>query len=416
MGQASADYRNIKTIIAKGDAAARAALAAAPDTPPEVLYYLAENAEAAVRRAVAENPATPPQADARLARDPDVSVRCALARKAVGEGLDAEARRGLWRMGFTILETLARDKAVRVRKVLTEAFAAPADAPRGIVVGLARDKAESVAAPVLRRSPVLTEDDVIEILDDAAPEWAQRAIAERPALPARVSAALAERGSVPAVASMLANDGAEIADATMESLAERAAEVSEWQAPMVARPGLTDSVLLSLARVVAAPLLALLRARADVGPELGRRIDRAAAEGAGNGGATQAPSRGQADGPGAGGAASAVASRARALHEAGRLSDAALAASLETGEHDFVIEALALRAALPPPRVRRMVRAASGRTMMALAWRAGLSARFGLDLQRDLARIPPPALLYARDGLEFPLTIAEMKAQLALFE
>jgi hypothetical protein len=63
-----------------------------------------------------------------------------------------------------------------------------------------------------------------------------------------------------------------------------------------------------------------------------------------------------------------------------------------------------------------MIEAKSGRTMMALAWRAGLSARFGLDLQRDISRVPPAALLYARDGLEFPLTIAEMKAQLAIFE
>jgi hypothetical protein len=63
-----------------------------------------------------------------------------------------------------------------------------------------------------------------------------------------------------------------------------------------------------------------------------------------------------------------------------------------------------------------MVEAKSARTMMALAWRANLSARFGLDMQRDLARIPHNALLNARDGLEFPMTIAEMKEQLAIFD
>ena len=133
----------IRTVIEQGDVDARVALASDPRTLPEILFFLVKDPDARVRRAVAENPATPIKAGPLLARDDDIGVRCALARKVVGDGLAAEERRNMWRMGFTILETLARDQIVRVRRVLAEAFQSPPDAPREIVLGLARDTAQS---------------------------------------------------------------------------------------------------------------------------------------------------------------------------------------------------------------------------------------------------------------------------------
>ncbi|MGY9018523.1 MAG: hypothetical protein ACKVHX_03525 [Alphaproteobacteria bacterium] len=114
-------------------------------------------------RLVAENLSTPNQADVMLSRNEDVSVHCALARKIVGEGLDDDEKRNLWRMGFTILETLLRDQLVSVRRILSEAFSSPSDAPREIFMGLARDADQEIAAPVLSGSP----------------DWAKCAIAER---------------------------------------------------------------------------------------------------------------------------------------------------------------------------------------------------------------------------------------------
>ena len=79
-----------------------------------------------------------------LSRNEDVSVHCALARKIVGEGLDDDEKRNLWRMGFTILETLLRDQLVSVRRVLSEAFSSPSDVPREIFMGLARDADQEI--------------------------------------------------------------------------------------------------------------------------------------------------------------------------------------------------------------------------------------------------------------------------------
>jgi uncharacterized protein (DUF2336 family) len=179
MATAAKQYQELGGILQSDDDAARKALAADPTTPPEVLYFFAEKGEVEIRRIVAENPSTPNQADVMLSRDDDVSVRCALARKIVGDGLDDDTKRNLWRMGFTILETLLRDQVVSVRRILSEAFRSSPHAPREIVVGLARDTDQEVAAPVLSKSPVLTEADLAELIEVGAPNWAKCAIADR---------------------------------------------------------------------------------------------------------------------------------------------------------------------------------------------------------------------------------------------
>ena len=408
MAQAAIDYTRARTVIEHGDVDARIALAGDSRTLPEILYFLVKDPEARVRRAVAENPATPIKAGPVLARDDDIGVRCALARKVVGDGLAAEERRNMWRMGFTILETLARDQMVRVRRVLAEAFQSPPDAPRAIVLGLARDTAQEVAGPVLQHSPVLTDDDVVSIVRDGAPDWAQEAIASREALSPAVSRAISAAGSVPAVARMIGNRAARIDEPTMDGIVDQAIEVPEWQGPLVARPRLSQGVLARLASVVASPLLGLLRQRLDLEPATAAAIDRTIESRKDESAASAAPPvRGRGESP---------AHRVRRLHKARALNDNSIGVALENGDHGFVIEALALRAGLPSARVRRMVAIRNGKTMMALAWKAGLSARFAMDLERTLARVPPRAIVNARDGLDFPFTPGEMTRHLALFE
>ena len=173
------EYDREKHLARHGGVAERAAISARTDLPPELLYFLAQDADAAVRTAIAANRATPPQANNLLARDADFGVRCALAHKAVGDGLPDADRRALWRMGFTILETLAMDQVLRVRKILTGALSRDREAPRPVILTLARDVEQEVAAPVLENSPVLTDGDLIDIVEGDAPGWAQEAIAGR---------------------------------------------------------------------------------------------------------------------------------------------------------------------------------------------------------------------------------------------
>jgi hypothetical protein len=52
--------------------------------------------------------------------------------------------------------------------------------------------------------------------------------------------------------------------------------------------------------------------------------------------------------------------------------------------------------------------------MTALAWKAGFTARFAMELQKRLSRIRPPSILNARDGIDFAMTQGQMTEQLAM--
>lgn len=452
MTAAAVEYNRAINIVRGDNVEERLALASNPRTPPEFLYYLCDDPDVGVRRAVGENPSTPNKADAKLSKDDDISVRCAVARKIVGDGLDAASRRDMWRMGFTILETLMRDNVVKVRRILSQALKSDAEAPHQMVLGLARDKDEDVAAPVLRESPVLTDEDMMSIIEDGSQGWAQEAIAGRDSLSPALADKLIERGEAKAVAGVIANPGSSLSEPTLERLVDRSETVKELQPPLVGRKNMSGGLLGKLARFVAQPLLATLCGRTDLDEQSARAINgaiearddkpevRATATKQANApsGAKSAkgktlsarlseiksiaakPSRAKPSDTKQGDSsftdAGTPEARARGMFKRGTLTDEIVGAALDRWESNFVMEALALRTGYPAEKVRRMVRVKSARTIVALAWKAGFSARFAMDLQRQLANILPTKIINARDGVDYALTTKEMENQLSLFD
>ncbi|MEE8166121.1 MAG: DUF2336 domain-containing protein [Myxococcota bacterium] len=404
MGAQEARYDNVKDLASHPDPEIRTHLASNPKTPAEILYFLAEDVSPVVRRAVAENPVTPRQADTLLSRDSDYTVRCLLARKIVGAGLPKDDRSQLWRMGFTILETLARDTLVRVRQTLAEAIKDQPSAPRPIILELARDPEREVASPILRNSPVLTERDLVDIASGDAPDWAQTAIAERRTVEADVSEAIVTRGDVPAITHLLKNKHAVIDDRTIERVVDGAEKVVEWHEPLVARPSLPGGAIMKLACFVAAPLLTALRSRKGLDPQVATGIDTVAQS---RGIDARKPPARRDDG-------GKTKNRAEHLFRKNRLTDEAVGLALETGDNDFVISALALRAGISHETAKRILESRSPRTVTSLCWKAGHSMRFALEVQKRISQILPSQLLNAHDGHEFPLSPDEMDFQLEL--
>ena len=408
MGAQQARYDGVKDLASHPDAEVRASLASNPDTAAEILYFLADDPSAVVRCAVAGNPNTPRQADTLLSRDSDYTVRCLLARKIVGAGLPKDDRSQLWRMGFTILETLTRDAMVRVRRTLAEAIKDQATAPRPIILELARDPEQEVAGPILRDSPVLTESDLIDIASGDAPDWAQTAISERKTVEAGVSEAIVARGNVPTVTSLLKNKRAVIDDSTIERVVDGAENIVEWHEPLIARPSLPGGAITKLARFVAAPLLSVLRSRKDLDPQVAKGVDTAAQS---RGMKVRKPPVRKPAPRKAGGK---KRSRAGQLFEKGQLTDEAVSVALEMADDEFVISALALRAGISRVSAKHILESRSPRTVTALCWKAGHSMRFALEVQKRISRIPPNQLLYAHDGIEYPMSPDEMDFQLEL--
>src|SRR6185437_9718344 len=346
--------------------------------------------------------ATPVQADVLLARDGDDEVRQDLARKIalLAPGLTAQEQDRLRRMTY---EILVRDQVTRVRQIIAEALKDVADAPPEIIQRLARDCEIVVAGPVLQFSPLLSESDLLEIIGKAPIAGAREAVARRRAVPAPVGEAIGGSDDIAAITALLDNPSAQIREELLDRLVERAPAATAWHRPLVHSPRLSGAAALRLARFVAVNLLSILCERRDfdveLTRELGTTVMRRVAE---ESGAEAAPE----DDP-----VEAALARARRLHEAGKLDDAAVATAIR-GERVFAKAALAVRAKLPMEAVDKVLAAHSAKGIVALAWQAGLSMRTAVALQTGLAHIPQSAIVRPRPDNAYPLTQEAMRWQL----
>jgi uncharacterized protein (DUF2336 family) len=108
------------------------------------------------------------------------------------------------------------------RQHFAERLAMRADAPRRVVVRLAGD-AIAIAAPLLARSPVLTDDDLIALARERSQDHLA-AIARRPALPASVTDVLIARGRTDVLEAVAANPAARFSPSGSEALVDKARE------------------------------------------------------------------------------------------------------------------------------------------------------------------------------------------------
>ncbi|MGE5476074.1 MAG: DUF2336 domain-containing protein, partial [Bacteroidales bacterium] len=397
-------YEEARELASASDASLRAELAGRADVQPEILYYLAEDSCAEVRRRVARNEQAPAQANLLLAGDADDAVRGDLAAKIVrlAPGLSANEQDRLRRLTYETLEILARDQIVKVREILSDALKDVVDAPPEVIRRLARDAEIVVAAPVLQFSPVLSDEDLLEIIAAGPAPGALSAISKRSEVKARVADAIAATDDVDAIASLLGNPSAQIREETLDRLVDRAADIEQWHKPLVERPHLSPKAAGKLARFVAANLLQGLAARQDLEPDAAvavaavvrKRLDELEATGPAKADAKRAADE------------TAALMRAQQLKAQGKLDESTVDTALAGGDHAFVMAALSVMAGLSFATLRKTVHTQSAKGIVAVAWKAGLSVGLCDQLQAKLLRLPPSRHLHARGGV-FPLTAEE---------
>lgn len=393
------DYADQKRLLQDPDAGVRRALAQRSDARPEVLYYLAEDDTPEVRQAVAANPATPVQADDRLSHDVDDDVRCDLALK-IGRlipDMPEDEQEKIRDLTFEILDRLAQDQLPRVRAILAEELKHTLKAPKKVIRRLAMDVEEIVAAPVLEYSPLLSDDDLREIIAAGCASGALDAISRRQTVSADVSDAVVATFDVAAVATLLTNERSEIREQTLNSIADNAEAVEAWHEPLIMRPELSIRAMRRVAGFVATSLVEMLAQRRDLNDDVARLLREVMQK-------RLEETTGELQ--------EADEAQARELDERDLLDDDAFVDAIDIGRHDFVFEALATRSGFPNKSVKAMVKSRNASVVTALAWKAGLSMRTAMRLQRDVAHIPPNRMLNARNGFDYPLTKEEMAQQL----
>ena len=386
---------------------ARRFLAGRADVEPEILYYLATDESEAVRKLVAQNPATPQQANKILTDDPAVEVRCELARK-IGRlvpGMDENESERVRALAIEVMERLANDSLPRVRAILAEEIKSSDKVPAHIVQKLARDLELMVAAPILEYSPLLSDDDLVEVIAAAQVEGALAAIARRQKLSEPVSEAIVASLDVSAIAALLANPNAKLREEALDKVIEHAAEIEAWHQPVVMRAELSLRAMRRIAGFVGSSLLSLLRERSGLDEETASHLNKRLRE------------RLEKEGTEASGETADDRAKAQvdAAFAKGALTDDYVIDSADEGDKRVVAWSLAKLSGVDKAIVDRILISQSGKAISALVWYAKLPMRVAVKIQTGIARLPSGKMLMARDGVDFPLPDDEMKWHLTYF-
>ncbi|MCR4378698.1 MAG: DUF2336 domain-containing protein [Rhodospirillales bacterium] len=396
------DYEEAKQLAQSNDVKVREELAQKPNVQPEILYFLAQDRAASVRTIIAKNDATPHHADLLLTNDADESVRGVLATKiaALAPGLTAHEVDNLRRMTYEALEKLARDQAVKVRQVVAETLQDMADAPPEVIRRLAEDTELVVCAPVLENLPVLTDRDLIQIINLNPVDGAISAISQRKTLPDEVMEEIFASNDIAAVATLLGNSSVSIKENLLERICDKSRTVKSLQEPMIHRPQLPKAVALRLADFVADHLIKALLNRKDLDPaiadavrqEVSTRLDIAAEE--------EAAAEHEAP-----------YAKAKRLHGEGRLEPQMVNSALKAGQREYAMAALAVLANVSMRTVETVSSAGSAKGLVALSWKAGLESSVSVTVQQRLGRVQPKNIIQPKNG-EYSMSSSEMEWQL----
>jgi len=258
----------------------------------------------------------------------------------------------------TIL-ALLDDPAPMVRRALAEACAASAAAPRSLVVALAGDLPD-IACIVLRRSPVLTDADLVDGIAIGC-EDTRRAIAERRDLSHAVAGAMAEIAGPVALAALAGNHSAGVTTGSLLRLVARHGDDAALREAVLARPQLPLEVRQACTDRVAESLARLAVASGWLTPARGERAGREARERA-----TLAFSVGAHP--------IDLARLVAHLRRQGQLNAGLILRAILSGHMPFAETAIADLAGLPAERVAGLMHEGAPAAYVALHRKAGLPA------------------------------------------
>ena len=399
-------YEASKQIAAKGTVEERKTLAAHEDLEPEILYYFATDKSPVVRRQVARNTGTPLQADLILAKDQNEIVRSELARKIgrlVPQLTEYENER-VTAMALEVLEVLARDAFPQVRAIVSEELKRARNVPKHLILRLAQDVEEIVSVPVLEYSPLLSKDDLLEIIASGIKGGVLAAIGRRNAVEEPISDAVVDTEDEEAVTALLENKTAHISERSYGKITDLGHERPRWHEPLINRGNLSIRTIKRIASFVSASLVEALIQRNNVKAELVEEVRQAARHRIERGDTTDGPPE-----------AEPADERAHKLHKAGKLTETVLIEALDKADNAFVRHGLVLLSGLEKRVVDKMLNTRNAKGVVTLAWKAGLSMKMAHTLQRKIARIPPRSIIPPRTDGSFPLSTDDLNWYLEFF-
>ncbi len=257
-----------------------------------------------------------------------------------------------------VLDLMCNDAAVLVRRALAVTLRNSPKLPRDIAIKLAKD-VDAIAVPILKNSPVITDEDLVEIVLSGATEK-QVAIAQRATLGEGLTEVIALYGAKPAVEACTLNEGAAFSDDAFAGLLKRFANDNDIKGALVSRSTLPIHVTEKLVNMVAGELFDRLVNKHELPPQLAIEIasgarERATLDLVEQAGLTTDPER-----------------FVQQLHLNGRLTPSLVMRSLCLGHINFVEHAMAELAGVPRAKAWLMIHDAGTLGLKTIFERAGL--------------------------------------------
>jgi uncharacterized protein (DUF2336 family) len=277
-----------------------------------------------------------------------------------------------------IMQIMAADAAVLVRRALAVALKNSPKLPRDVANKLAQD-IEAIALPVIMNSPSLTDDDLVEIVR-ASPPGKQVAVASRPALSETVTGAIAAFAEPAAIERALANDNAAFAEDALKLTLERFPDVSGVTTAMAHRRVLPLGVTEKLVALVTGEVFDHLVNNHELSPQIAIDLALGARE------------RATIDLIEQAGLQHDLESFVRQINLHGRLTPSLIMRALCLGQMEFVERAIAELSGLAHTRIWLMIHDHGPLGLKAAFDRAGLPPRLfppfraAIDVYHQLER------------------------------
>jgi uncharacterized protein (DUF2336 family) len=308
----------------------------------------------------------------RLLTDPSSSARSEMAGKVAAHFSSPDLSPTERVLAEDIVRIMARDVATRVRAALAESLKTNGGLPRDVALILARD-VEEVSLPFIEVSTVLTDDDLVEIIQSSSSDK-QAAVAKRSNVSESVALALVEKGSEQAVATLFANETAKVGEKAMNRALDRFPDSEAVATPLINSARLPVTVAERLVALVSEQLRERLVTKHELPGDLATDI--------------VLQSREKATYSLVGGAGDADLEKLVAqLRRSHRLTPSLLVRSLCMGDVPFFEMAMAQLAQIPIVNARRLIHDPGRLGMKSLFDRCGLPAKLypALRIALDVA-------------------------------
>lgn len=293
----------------------------------------------------------------RLLSEPSLELRAELAEKVAGSLTGPGLRREEVALTQDIVRILARDVAAKVRAAVANGLRNSPHLPRDVAQRLGND-IDIVSLPLIAESLVLTEEDLVDLVDRGSARK-HEIIAARPNLTETVTDALITHAGEPAVAVLMDNHTANIAEHSLNHAVTRFAGSVRVTQAMVLRHSLPITVSERLVHLVSDELQRHLLKVHALSPGIASDIVLRSREHA-----VIHLSMGSSE--------EELGSMVTQMHRSGRLTPTLMLRALCTGDIAFFEAAMAVKGDVPVANAQILIHEPSRRGLAALYRKAGM--------------------------------------------